>query len=238
MSSNTGDRVNSKDFQLSFAAARLLDRRQVLIGLAAVSQVAAAPVAPRKPPVVTVLGDSITAGLGLPARDAMPAQLQAALTRMGVVAQVRAAGVSGDTSGGGLARVNFSVAADTALCVVALGGNDLLQGIEPRVTKANLRAILQSLRNRRIGVMLVGVGAPPLIGAAYAREFNALYPALAKEFSTPLYPNILAGVGGSRQLMQGDGIHPNAAGARVIGGKLAPLVAQALRATATQTAAR
>ena len=223
---------------MSFTAPRFLDRRQALIGLAAVTQIAAAPTVPPKSPVVTVLGDSITAGLGLPAQSAMPAQLQAALTRMGVDAKVRAAGVSGDTSGGGLARVNFSVGSDTALCVVALGGNDLLQGIEPRVTKANLRAILQSLRNRRIGVVLVGVGAPPLIGAAYAREFNALYPALAKEFSTPLYPNILAGVGGQRQLMQGDGIHPNAAGARIIGGKLAPLVAEALKARPSQTAAR
>jgi acyl-CoA thioesterase-1 len=188
--------------------------------------------------VVTVLGDSITSGLGLPAQAAMPVQLQAALTRMGVVAQVRAAGVPGDTSGGGLARVNYSVARDTALCVVALGGNDLLQGIEPRVTKANLRAILQSLRDRRIGVVLVGVGAPTLFGAGYARDFNAVYPALAREFSAPLYPNILAGVGGSRQLMQGDGIHPNAAGARVIGDRLAPLVAQALRTVPAQTAAR
>ena len=223
---------------MSLTAPRFLDRRQALIGLAAVTQIAATPVIPPHSPVVTVLGDSITAGLGLPAQDAMPAQLQAALVRMNVFAKVRAAGVSGDTSGGGLARVNFSVAPDTALCVVALGGNDLLQGIEPRVTKANLRAILQSLRDRRIGVMLVGVGAPPLIGAAYAREFNALYPALAKEFSAPLYPNILAGVGGQRQLMQGDGIHPNAAGAKIIGGKLAPLVAQALRSGSSQTAAR
>ena len=214
---------------MTSTAPRFLDRRQALIGLAALSQIAAARVVTPPLPVITVLGDSITAGLGLPAQSAMPAQLQAALTRMGVLAKVRAAGVSGDTSGGGLARVNFSVAADTALCVVALGGNDLLQGVEPRVTKANLRAILQSLRNRKIGVVLVGVGAPPLIGAAYAREFNALYPALAKEFSAPLYPNILAGVGGQRQLMQGDGIHPNAAGARIIGDKLAPLVAQALR---------
>ncbi len=219
---------------MSVAAPRFLDRRRFIAGLLLANQVAAAP----RPPVITVLGDSITAGLGLPARDAMPAQLQAALTRMGVTAQVRAAGVSGDTSGGGLARVNFSVAPDTTLCVVALGGNDLLQGVEPRVTKANLRAILQRLRERHIAVMLVGVGAPALIGPAYAREFNALYPALAREFSAPLYPNILAGVGGSRQLMQGDGIHPNAAGARVIGGKLAPLVAQALRATPAQTASR
>jgi len=223
---------------MSFTAPRFLDRRRVLVGLAAVAQIAATRTVPSRPPVVTVLGDSITAGLGLPAREAMPAQLQAALARMGVAATVRAAGVSGDTSGGGLARVNFSVAPDTALCVVALGGNDLLQGIEPRLTKANLRAILQSLRSRRIGVVLVGVGAPPLIGAAYAREFNALYPALAREFSVPLYPNILAGVGGSRQLMQGDGIHPNAAGARIIGDRLAPLVAQALRATPLRTAAR
>jgi acyl-CoA thioesterase-1 len=211
---------------MSVTTPRFLDRRQILVGLAAASQVAAVPVVP----VVTVLGDSITAGLGLPARDAMPARLQAALTRMNGLAKVRAAGVSGDTSGGGLARVDFSVGSDTALCVVALGGNDLLQGIEPRVIKANLRAILQKLRARRINAVLVGVGAPPLIGASYAREFNALYPALAREFSAPLYANILAGVRGSRQLMQSDGIHPNAAGAKVIGDRLAPVVAQALRA--------
>jgi acyl-CoA thioesterase-1 len=223
---------------MSFAAPRFLDRRRMLAGLLLATQVAAGPRPVARPPVITVLGDSITSGLGLPARAAMPAQLQAALTRMGVAATVRAAGVPGETSGGGLARVNYSVARDTALCVVALGGNDLLQGIEPRVTKANLRAILQSLRDRRIGVVLVGIGAPTLFGQAYAREFNAVYPALAREFSAPLYPNILAGVGGSRQLMQGDGIHPNAAGARVIGDRLAPLVAQALRTIPAQTAAR
>jgi acyl-CoA thioesterase-1 len=146
--------------------------------------------------------------------------------------------VSGDTTAGGLARLDFSVRPDTRVCVVALGGNDLLQGIEPRITKANLRAILQSLRNRRIGVMLVGVGAPTLLGAGYAREFNAVYPALARGFAAPLYPNILAGVGGSRRYMQGDGIHPNAAGARVIGDRLAPMVAQTLRAMPAQTASR
>jgi acyl-CoA thioesterase-1 len=223
---------------MSLAAPRPLDRRRMLAGLLLTTQVAAGPRPVARPPVVTVLGDSITSGLGLPAQAAMPTQLQAALTRMGVVAQVRAAGVPGDTSGGGLARVNYSVARDTVLCVVALGGNDLLQGIEPRVTKANLRAILQSLRDRRIGVVLVGIGAPTLFGAGYARDFNAVYPALAREFAAPLYPNILAGVGGSRQYMQGDGIHPNAAGARLIGDRLAPLVAQALRTIPAQTAVR
>jgi len=203
----------------------LVGRRRFLLGFGFLPLVAAAP----KPPVITVLGDSITAGLGLPARDAMPAQLQAALGRLGVPAVVRAAGVSGDTSGGGLARVGFSVAGDTRLCVVALGGNDLLQGVEPSQTKANLRGVLQKLKARGIGAVLVGVGAPPTIGASYAREFNALYPSLAREFAVPLYANILAGVNGAPALMQRDGIHPNAAGARRIGEALAPIVAKALK---------
>lgn len=213
---------------MTSTAQRFPDRRRFLIGLGLLTQIAAAP----KPPVITVLGDSITAGLGLPARDAMPAQLQAALARRGVPAIVRAAGVSGDTSGGGLARVGFSVAGDTRLCVVALGGNDLLQGVEPAQTKANLRGVLAKLKARNIGAVLVGVSAPPAIGATYAREFNALYPSLAREFSVPLYANILAGVGGDPALLQKDGIHPNAEGARRIGEALAPVVAKALKARA------
>ncbi|ENZ82590.1 MULTISPECIES: arylesterase [Caulobacter] len=213
---------------MTSTAQRFPDRRRFLIGLGLLTQIAAAP----KPPVITVLGDSITAGLGLPARDAMPAQLQAALARRGVPAIVRAAGVSGDTSGGGLARVGFSVAGDTRLCVVALGGNDLLQGVEPAQTKANLRGVLAKLKARNIGAVLVGVSAPPAIGATYAREFNALYPSLAREFSVPLYANILAGVGGNPALLQKDGIHPNAEGARRIGEALAPVVAKALKARA------
>jgi len=213
---------------MTSTAQRFPDRRRFLIGLGLLTQIAAAP----KPPVITVLGDSITAGLGLPARDAMPAQLQAALARRGVPAIVRAAGVSGDTSGGGLARVGFSVAGDTRLCVVALGANDLLQGVEPAQTKANLRGVLAKLKARNIGAVLVGVSAPPAIGATYAREFNALYPSLAREFSVPLYANILAGVGGNPALLQKDGIHPNAEGARRIGEALAPVVAKALKARA------
>jgi len=213
---------------MSLTAQRFPSRRCFLLSLGLVTQIAAAP----KPPIVTVLGDSITAGLGLAARDAVPAQLQAALARRGVSAIVRAAGVSGDTSGGGLARVGFSVADDTRICVVALGGNDLLQGAEPAQTKSNLRGILQRLKARGIGAVLVGIGAPSTIGAGYAREFNAIYPSLARDFSVPLYPNILAGVGGVPALMQRDGIHPNASGARRIGEALAPIVAGALRVRA------
>ncbi|USQ95374.1 arylesterase [Caulobacter sp. RL271] len=209
---------------MSPTAQRFPSRRRFLLGLGLMTQIAAAP----KSAVVTVLGDSITAGLGLPARDAMPAQLQSALQKMGVPAIVRAAGVSGDTSGGGLARVGFSVGNDTTLCVVALGGNDLLQGVEPSKTKANLRGVLQKLKARGIKAVLVGVGAPPIIGAAYAREFNAVYPSLAREFAVPLYPNILAGVSGNPTLIQRDGLHPNAEGAKRIGQALAPVIAKAL----------
>ena len=214
---------------MSLTAQRFPSRRRILLGLGLLTQIAAAPKPPGKPQIVTVLGDSITAGLGLPARDAMPAQLQAALGKLGVSAVVRAAGVSGDTSGGGLARVGFSVAADTRVCVVALGGNDLLQGVEPAQTRANLRGVLQKLKSRGVGAVLVGVGAPPTIGASYAREFNAIYPSLAREFGVPLYANILAGVGGNAALLQRDGVHPNAAGARKIGEALAPIVARALK---------
>ncbi|PHY19974.1 arylesterase [Caulobacter sp. BP25] len=213
---------------MSSTAHRFPSRRRFLLGLGLLSQIAAAP----KPPVVTVLGDSITAGLGLTARDAMPAQLQAALARRGVSVVVRAAGVSGDTSGGGLARVGFSVANDTRVCVVALGGNDLLQGVDPAQTMANLRGVLQKLKARGVGAVLVGVAAPPAIGAAYAREFNAIFPNLAREFGVPLYANILAGVSGNPALMQRDGIHPNASGAKRIGEALAPVVARAVRARA------
>jgi len=203
-------------------------RRGAFIGLGA-SVLGSRAWAREKVPVITMLGDSITAGLGLPARDALPAQLEAALVRLGVKTLVRGAGVSGDTSGGALARVDFSVGSDTALCVVALGGNDLLQGADPRSTKANLRKIIDRLKARRIKVVLVGVRAPPRIGAAYARDFSGLYPALARETGAVYHPDFLNGVIGVPRLMQRDGIHPNAAGARMIADRLAPTVAGALR---------
>jgi len=204
-------------------------RRAVMMGLAASFSGLAATAAPARAAVVTVLGDSITAGLGLPARDALPAQLQATLERLGVKAVVRGAGVSGDTSGGGLARVDFSVASDTTVCVIALGGNDLLQGADPASTKANLRRIIERLKARRIRVVLAGLRAPPLIGASYAREFTNLYPALARETGVAFHPDFVTGVVGVPRLMQRDGIHPNAAGARIVAERLAPAVAAALR---------
>jgi acyl-CoA thioesterase-1 len=204
-------------------------RRALILGLGATLVGLEAVAAPSKPAVVTVLGDSITAGLGLPARDALPAQLQATLERLGVKVVVRGAGVSGDTSGGGLARVDFSVGPDTTVCVIALGGNDLLQGADPARTKANLRRIIDRLKARGIKVVLAGVRAPPLIGASYAREFTNLYPALARETGVSYHPDFVTGVVGVPRLMQRDGIHPNAAGARIVAERLAPTVAAALR---------
>jgi len=182
--------------------------------------------------IVTILGDSITAGLGLPAAQALPARLEAALAKAGAPARVRGAGVSGDTSAAGLARVDFSVQADTDLCVVALGGNDLLQGLDPKTTQANLDRIVKRLKARRIGVLLAGMQAPAAIGRGYARDFDAVFASVARQERVPLYPNLLDGVGQIINLNQRDGIHPNAQGVEIIAGRLAPVVARALKARA------
>jgi acyl-CoA thioesterase-1 len=203
---------------------RFFIRRALLTGL--VVGAADAAIAARDA-VVTLLGDSITAGLGLPAAQALPAQLGLALARLGAPAVVRGAGVSGDTSADGLQRLDFSVQPDTAVCVVALGGNDLLQGLDPKTTRANLEAIARRLKARRIGVVLAGLTAPPAVGASYARDFAAVFPAAAHAERAAFYPDLLAGVGPA--LRQADGIHPNAAGVKVIAAGLAPIVARTLR---------
>ena len=178
--------------------------------------------------VVTILGDSITAGLGLPGRDALPNQLHLALDRLGVANIVRGAGASGETTADGVGRMDFSIRPDTAVVVVALGGNDLLQGVDPKVTRANLDRILTRLKQRRMGVVLAGIHAPPELGRGYARDFDAVFASLAKAHKVALYPDLLAGVGRNRALNQSDGIHPNAKGVQIIARGLAPVVAKVL----------
>jgi len=192
-----------------------------LLGPAGVAQAA-------RGKVVTLLGDSITAGLGLPADQALPAQLHLALNRLGVANVVRGAGVSGDTTAGGAARVDFSVRPDTSVVVVALGGNDLLQGLDPRITRANLEKIVNRLARRNMGVVLAGIEAPPEIGRSYARDFNAVFRDLARAYHLIFYPNLLAGVQRNPALNQPDGVHPNAEGVRRIAARLAPIVAAAM----------
>lgn len=206
---------------------RLFTRRSLLAGGLAL---AAAPALAQRRRFVTILGDSITAGLGLPAAQALPARLEAALAAAGVLARVRGAGVSGDTTAGGLARLDFSVRPDTDVCVVALGGNDLLSGLDPRTTRANLDRIVRRLKARRISVIVAGLAAPSAIGARYARDFSAVFPAVARANGVPLYPDLLAGVGRNPRFNQRDGIHPNAAGVQLIAQRLAPVVARTLRA--------
>ncbi len=176
-------------------------------------------------PKVVMLGDSVTAGYGLGAADALPAQLQAAMGKIGRPVQVIAAGVSGDTTADGLARADFSVPAGTDLCLVELGGNDLLQGVDPAVVRKNLTAILAKLKARHIPVLLVGLKAPPSIGAGYAKDFDAAFLAASKTAGVGLYPNWIST---DPTLRQADGIHPNPRGVRAIAASLAPYVAKAL----------
>jgi len=204
----------------------MLSRRLLI---AAVASLAAFPAAAApKPPVVTVLGDSITAGLGLAAGDALPAQLQRALAGLGVVAIVRGAGVSGDTTAAGLARLDFSVQPDTRVCVVELGANDYLQSVEPRLMQANLTAIVRRLKARGIQVVLAANNAPRSSSGAYGRAFDAVFPAVAKAGGAILAANLLAGVEDRPGFRQADGLHPNAAGVKIIAARLAPVVARAL----------
>ena len=200
-----------------------LTRRSAVAG--ALAFPLAAEAAPQ--PVVTLLGDSITAGYGLPASEALPAQLQRELRALGVSATVRAAGVSGDTTAGGLRRVE-SVRPDTDICVVALGGNDLLNLEEPARVRSNLEGIVSRLKARKMKVVLAGLQAPPELGP-YARAYNAIFPTVAKAQAVALHPSLLAGVMLDRRYNQSDLIHPNAAGVRIIAQRLAKTVAAALR---------
>ena len=203
----------------------LISRRLALaMGLAALPAHALAA----RGKVVTILGDSITAGLGLPGRDALPNQLHLALERLGVPNIVRGAGASGETTADGAGRMDFSIRPDTAVVVVALGGNDLLQGFDPKTTRANLDRILTRLKTRHMGVVLTGMRAPPELGRGYARDFDAVFAALAKTHTVAFYPDLLAGVGRNRALNQADGIHPNAKGVTIIARGLAPVVAKVL----------
>ena len=179
---------------------------------------------------VAVLGDSITAGYGLPASQALPARLQAELTRMGQPVRVIPAGVNGDTTAGGAARVDRAVPKDVDVCVVALGGNDLLLGAEPKAVRANLDRIVGRLKARGVTVVLAGVRVPTLLGGAYARDFNGAFATVAKTHGVLFLPDLLEGVALNPDLNQRDGIHPNAAGVTLIARRLAPLVARGLRA--------
>jgi acyl-CoA thioesterase-1 len=192
--------------------------------LAAGTALAQTPAAGAKPLKVVVLGDSLSAGYGLPAASAFPARLQIALRAKGIAVDIGNAGVSGDTSSGGLGRLDWSVPDGTDAVIVELGANDALRGIDPDLTRKALGEIVQRLQARHIAVLLCGMLAPPNYGADYATRFNAIYPDLAKQFGVPLYPFFLDGVAADTALNQADGLHPTAAGVDRIVERILPVV--------------
>ena len=176
------------------------------------------------PVKIVVLGDSLSAGFGLPVQSAFPEKLAAALKAKGIAASVANAGVSGDTASGGLGRLDWSVPQGTEAVIVELGANDALRGIDPKLTKAALDTILSKLDTRHISVLLAGMKAPPNLGAEFAKAFDEIYPALASTHAVVFYPFFLDGVAADPKLNQGDGMHPNAAGVDVIVERMLPSV--------------
>jgi len=194
----------------------------------AASSPADAPAPADAAPRIVFLGDSLTAGLGVAAAEAYPAVVQQRVRDAGLPHEVVNAGVSGDTSAGGLRRLGWSLKGRVEVLVVAIGANDGLRGLAPRDLEANLATIIERAQARGTAVLLAGMEAPPNFGASYTSQFRAVYPAVAKRYEVPLLPFLLAGVAGVPSLNQADGIHPNPQGHRIIAdlmwGQLKPLL--------------
>jgi acyl-CoA thioesterase I len=182
--------------------------------------------------IVVALGDSLTAGYGLKPGEGFGPRLESALRAAAVPARVHNAGVSGDTSAAGRARLAWvlnAVKAKPDLVILELGGNDMLRGIKPDQTRANLDAIVNDLKRRGIRVVIAGMLASPNMGPVFGRQFNAIYPTLASKHQVPLYPFFMRGVAGNRALLLKDGIHPNPLGVNSIVRGILPTVRTALR---------
>jgi len=210
----------------SAAPARGYGRRPILVNATAwIGAIGVDARAQTPAPRLLLLGDSLTAGYGLPQIQAFPVRLQAALTKAGVKAEIVNAGVSGDTSAGGLARLEWAIGdKPPSHAIVALGANDGLRGLPPEQMEANLDQIVTRLRSRGTRILLAGIYAPPNLGRDYAERFNAVYPTLARKHQVALYPFFLDGVAAIAALNQNDGIHPNAAGVDVIVERMLPAV--------------
>lgn len=173
---------------------------------------------------ILALGDSLTAGYGLDQNQGFVIQLQQSLNHNFPDQDIKVinGGVSGDTTTGGLARLNWALVDNPDMVIVELGANDGLRALDPKLTEKNLDDILQNLKDRGVKVLLAGMLAPPNLGADYAQEFNSIYPRLAKKHDVALYPFFLEGVAGIPDLNQDDGIHPNADGVAIIVERLLP----------------
>lgn len=178
----------------------------------------AAPVAAQggAPLKIVAFGDSLTAGYGLPVQDAFPAKLQAALRAKGHNVEIENAGVSGDTASGGLSRLDWSIPDGTDGVIVELGANDMLRGVDPKLTRQALDDVLAKLKLRKIPVLLAGMRAAPNMGGEYARAFEPIFMDLAAKYDVVFYPFFLDGVAAQPKLALRDGVHPNAAGVDTI----------------------
>jgi len=183
---------------------------------------------------LVALGDSLTAGYGLPDKDGFVPRLQAALAAKGIAAEIANAGVTADTASDGLARLDWSVPQGTDAVIVELGANDMLRAIKPEVTRNALDAILHRLTDRHIAVMLCGMRAAPNLGTDYGQAFERIYPELAAKYGVAFYPFFLDGVAADLSHTQHDGMHPNAAGVGVIVQRILPKVEELIARIRTQ----
>jgi acyl-CoA thioesterase-1 len=181
-----------------------------------------------EPLQIVGFGDSLMAGFGLDAGQSFPEKLEAALRADGHDVVIANAGVSGDTSSGGLSRLDWSIPDGTRLVLLELGANDMLRGISPEITEKNLDAMLTRLGERNIKVLLMGMRAAPNLGPDYASAFDAIYPRLAEKHQVALYPFFLDGVAADKALLLEDGMHPNEAGIERMVERAKPAVEQAI----------
>ena len=184
---------------------------------------------------ILALGSSLTQGYGLPPGTEFTTQLQAALKASGNDAEVENAGVSGDTSSGGLSRLDWSLADHPDAAIIELGSNDMLRGIPPEVTEKNLRAILSTLQKDHIPGLLTGMHAQRNLGPDYVKEFDGIYPRLAKDYDVVFYPFFLDGVALNPKLNQADGMHPNPSGVKIIVARMLPYVKKMLAEVPSST---
>jgi acyl-CoA thioesterase I len=200
----------------------------VSAAMAAGAEAVTATATPTSAPVVVFLGDSLTAGYGLSEPDAFPALIAEQLERAGRSARVVNAGVSGDTTAGGLSRLDWLLQQKPAVVLVALGANDGLRGVPVAETERNLRRIVERVKAAGAEVVLAGMMLPPNYGPEYTRDFQALFPKLAREQGVPLVPFLLEGVAAEPNLNLADGIHPNVEGQKIVATTVYPFVTAAL----------
>jgi acyl-CoA thioesterase-1 len=215
-----GSRMSKQNFTYGHCLARV---QLIVFGLIVAGLIGCTPAEARTLRMVA-LGDSLTAGLGLPPGQAFPDLLERALRAKGFDVTVSNAGVSGETAGDGLARYDWAVPAGTDALVVELGANDMLRGLDPGAAKTALASILSKAKAAHIATLLAGMRAAPNLGADYQRRFDAIYPDLAAQFGVALYPFFLEGVAGDPKLNQKDGLHPTREGVEKIVTNILPVV--------------